>query len=59
MIQRLADKLTTERTRYAEMLVKGSCNDLVQYRVLVAQVKLLDDVLDLMKDYYIEGEADE
>ena len=59
MIQRLADKLTTERTRYAEMLVNGSCADIVQYRVLAAQVKLLDDVLALMKDYYIEGEADE
>ena len=59
MIQRLADKLTTERTRYVEMLVNGSCTDYTQYRVLTAQVKLIDDVLGLMKEYYIEGEADE
>lgn len=59
MIERLREKLLSERKSRENLLADGTCTDITQYKVLCAEIKLIDNVIGLMKDFYIEDEIDQ
>lgn len=59
MIDRLNMKLLDEKTKREVMILSGMCSTDVTYRVAVAELSIINDILHLIKEYYIEDEADE
>ena len=58
MIERLKLRLEAERKTRVGLLETGTCIDFTQYKVICAEIQLIDNVIGLMKDFYIEDEVD-